>query len=47
MTYKTYPHFAVIYRIRKLSFTASENRHLPHQKVEIYHFCIKSQVYAH
>ena len=36
MTYKTYPHFAVIYRIRKLSFTASENRHLPHLKTVIY-----------
>lgn len=28
MTYKTYPHFAVIYRIRKPSFTTSEGRHL-------------------
>jgi len=39
MTYKTYPHFAVIYRIWKPNLSL--------QKVEIYHFCIKSQVYAH
>jgi len=28
MTYKTYPHFAVIYRIRKPSFITSEGRNL-------------------
>ena len=28
MTYKIYPHFAVIYRIRKPSFITSEDRNL-------------------
>ena len=28
MTYKIYPHFAVIYRIRKPSFITSEGRNL-------------------